>query len=244
MTKLSTVALLFVMLLACRGNQLPLPTDPAARLITRAINAHGGERYDRAHYAFVFRGKTYTFQNDGPRYRYTRTDTLGFVDVLTNDGLVRTRHGSQIKLTDKQRKGYTESVNSVIYFATLPHKLKDSAVRATLAGTTTIKGQPYRELDVYFVEAGGGTDFEDHFRYWIHAERYTVDYLAYDYQVNGGGVRFRSAYNAREVAGIRFQDYVNYKAPVGTPLGTLPALYEQSKLTELSRIETEGVIKL
>ena len=226
--------------ISCRQ---PLPTDPAQRLIMQAVDAYGGDRYDRAHYEFVFRDKTYTFMNDGPRYRYTRTDTLGNKDVLDNDGISRTLNGTPVPLSEKQRSAYTESVNSVIYFATLPHKLQDSAVRATHAGTVTIKGEPYEVLDVRFVEAGGGTDFEDHFRYWIHANRHTVDYLAYDYRVNGGGVRFRSAYNPRTVGGIRFQDYVNYKAPTGTALADLPQLYESGALQELSRIETKQIVK-
>lgn len=235
------LALLLVLLLACRSNRLPLPTDPAGRLIARAINAHGGARYNRAHYAFVFRDRTYTFQNDGPRYRYTRTDTLGNRDVLDNDGIRRSQNGTPVTLSEKQQNAYAEALNSVIYFATLPHKLQDPAVRATHAGSTTIEEEPYEVLDVRFTEANGGTDHDDTFRYWIHAKRHTIDYLAYNYRVSGGGVRFRRAYNPRTVGGIRFQDYVNYKAPVGTPLVALPQLYEQGALEELSRIETARV---
>ena len=62
--------------------------------------------------------------------------------------------------------------------------------------------------------------------------------------MNGGGVRFRSAYNSRNVGGIIFQDYVNYKAEMGTPLGDLPKLFEQGRLKELSKIDTENVINL
>ena len=68
-----------------------------------------------------------------------------------------------------------------------------------------------------------------------------MDYLAYNYKVNGGGVRFRSSYNRRNVGGIIFQDYINYKAEVGTPLKDLPTLYENDKLKEVSRIDTENV---
>ena len=66
----------------------------------------------------------------------------------------------------------------------------------------------------------------------------------YKRQVNGGGVRFRAAYNTRTVGGILFQDYVNYKAPVGTPLADLPVLYEKEELKKLSVIATESVVKL
>ena len=52
------------------------------------------------------------------------------------------------------------------------------------------------------------------------------------------------AYNTRVIDGITFQDYINYKAAVGTALKDLPALYEKGKLKELSKIETENVVNL
>jgi len=62
--------------------------------------------------------------------------------------------------------------------------------------------------------------------------------------VNKGGVRFRSAYNRRVIDGIIFQDFINYKAKIGTPLFDLPSLYEKGELEELSRIETKDIQNL
>ena len=132
----------------------------------------------------------------------------------------------------------------MVYFATLPHKLKDPAVNKSYKGTTTIKGKTYHVLQISFNEEGGGVDHEDIYHYWINTETNYIDYLAYNFIVNGGGVRFRSAYNPRTVDGIRFQDYVNYKAPKGTPLADLPGLLEKGELKQLSLIETEEVKNL
>ena len=99
----------------------------------------------------------------------------------------------------------------------------------------------YDVIEVTFKQEGGGKDFEDQYYYWINKKSHTMDYLAYNYKVNGGGVRFRSSYNRRNVGGIIFQDYINYKAEVGTPLKDLPTLYENDKLKEVSRIDTENV---
>ncbi len=216
-------------------------------LLNDAIAAHGGHLYEQAHYTFQFRKKQYTFKNDKGRYLYSvksSKDENEIYDVLENGRLTRTINSAEVSLSNKDIAKYSEALNSVVYFATLPHKLKDKAVTKTYEGTTYIKGVPYDVLGVTFKQEGGGTDFDDTFHYWIHQEKKTVDYLAYSYSTNEGGVRFRSAYNPRTIDGIRFQDYINYEAPIGTALGDLPPLYEKGDLKELSRILTEDVRSL
>ena len=221
--------------------------DKADSLVAQTIEAHGGKLYDKAHFRFKFRDKDYTFHNKKEGYTYTSTlqkqgDKIR--NVLTNGSLTRTVNGDTVELSPKDVAKYTEALNSVVYFATLPYKLKDAAVNSAYEGQTTIKGQDYDVLAVTFDREGGGKDHNDEFRYWIDTDTKTVDYLAYNYETNDGGVRFRSAYDPRNVGGIRFQNYVNYEAPIGTPLDELPGLFEAGKLKELSRIETEDVVEL
>lgn len=222
-------------------------TSPAATLLKKVIQAHGGKKYDTAHYQFKFRDKTYTFSNDEAQYCYTSTqekEGKTIIDVLNNEGFTRTINGNPTRLSEKQKTSYTGTLNSVIYFATLPHKLSDPAVNLALVGTSTISGTTYDLLQVTFDEEGGGTDHDDEFLYWIDQTTHKIGFLAYNYQVNSGGVRFRAAYNQRIIGGIVFQNYVNYKADVGTPLKDLAGLYEQEKLKQLSLIETEEVVEI
>ncbi|WP_430907600.1 DUF6503 family protein [Maribacter sp. 2-571] len=218
-----------------------------AQLLHDVVAAHGGERYKNAFYQFTFRNRNYTFKNGPEGYTYTAKDTkdgIEIYDTLKNGVLTRTVNGSLTSFSDKDVAKYSEALNSVIYFATLPDKLQDKAVQKSFEGSTRIKGIPYQILGVRFTEEDGGTDFDDIFHYWINEKTKTIDYLAYSYNTNGGGVRFRSAYHPRTVNGIRFQDYVNYKAPIGTPLKKLPALFEEGNLEVLSKIVTENVISL
>ena len=220
----------------------------ADKILASAFQAHGGEKYKTAHYAFVFRDKKYTFQNKNAKYTYTvsyEKDGKKNVNQLDNDGLIRTIDGEKVTgLSEKAYNGYVGAINSVIYFVTLPYKLYDPAVNKSYQGETTIKGKKYEILKITFNEEGGGPDHDDEYYYWINQKTNRIDYLAYNYLVNNGGVRFRSAYNPRVVDGILFQDYVNYKAEVGTPLADLPALFEQKALKQLSLIETEEVVHL
>ena len=82
--------------------------------------------------------------------------------------------------------------------------------------------------------------------YWVDKKDFTVDYLAYKYAVNGGGIRFRKAYNERGIEGIRFVDYKNYKPEtLDVSLQDLDTLFENDKLELLSIIEnTEVTVKL
>ncbi|PKA98879.1 hypothetical protein B0O79_2573 [Flavobacteriaceae bacterium MAR_2009_75] len=217
------------------------------RFIQASIKAHGGQLYNNAHYGFTFRNKYFTFKNSDGKFTYTMEETKEDVkikNILSNNKLTQTQNGNLVKLTEKDSIKYTEAVNSVIYFATLPHKLNDNSVISEHLGQTTIKGKSYEMVKVHFKQEGGGVDFEDVFLYWFNDETNIMDYLAYKYKTNDGGVRFRSAYNPRTIDGIRFQDYINYKAEIGTPMQDLPKLYENGSLKALSRIETDDVVNL
>lgn len=217
------------------------------RIIDEAIKAHGGDLYDTANYSFVFRDNTFQFKNNNSEYMYTKIynkDGSKIIDVLDNGRFSRTINGKPVQLSDKDMASGTGALNSVIYFATLPYKLNDEAVNAKRMESTTIKGEAYETIQVTFNEDGGGEDHDDEYYYWINKDSKKIDYLAYNYSVNKGGVRFRVAYNKSVVDGITFQDYTNYEAEVGTPLKDLPALFEANKLKELSKIKTEHIINL
>ncbi|MEO9533525.1 MAG: DUF6503 family protein [Crocinitomicaceae bacterium] len=216
-------------------------------LINQMIEAHGGVLYEQAHYQFTFRDKVYTFKNNGSDYRYTsehQTDQGWQKDTYENGKFERSQGDKILNLSTEAMGMYGETLNSVIYFATLPHKLSDPSVQSEYAGTRTIKGVEYEVVKVTFKQEGGGQDFQDEYCYWINSQTHIMDYFAYNYQVNDGGVRFRKAFNSRKVEGVLFQDYVNYAAEVGTPLQELPILFEKDSLEEVSRIELVDIQSL
>jgi hypothetical protein len=128
----------------------------------------------------------------------------------------------------------------VIYFATLPYKLQDASVNRKFIEETTIKDKLWC-CRRNFGQDGGGKDFDDEFHYWINKQTHKVDYLAYSYRTNDGGVRFRTAFNTRVIDGLTFQDYINYEAP-RNPFERFTETIRTGKLKELSKILTEDVI--
>ena len=217
----------------------------AQQIVDAAIEAHGGRAYESFLLEFDFRDRHYTAARNGGIFRYTRafTDSTGHIeDVLDNSGFTRFRNGEPVELKPQRKAAFTRSVNSVIYFALLPFGLNDDAVNKQFIDETTIEGEPYQVIRVTFDPAGGGEDHQDVFLYWFHQNRSTMDYLAYRYETDGGGLRFRKAVNPRREGGILLQDYINYKPADETlPLDTLQAMFVAGTLEKLSEIRLDNV---
>jgi hypothetical protein len=220
------------------------PSEQSAdQLINNAINYHGGEAYESINTQFQFRDKFYRLRHFGGNFRYERIfqDSLGreINDVLDNKGFKRLVNGEKVGLSTEDSSAYANSVNSVHYFALLPYNLKDEAVMAHNREDILINGKAYRTVEVKFKQEGGGTDYEDVFMFWFNANTYDMDYFAYSYETEGGGVRFRESINKEKVEGVIFQDYNNFKAKKGTDLINLPAMFEKEELELLSKIDLE-----
>ncbi len=233
------------MLLFLIGCQLKESTNPDD-LVNRSILAHGFDKLEGKVVSFDFRGRQYKVERFEDRYIYYRIweDSIGLVtDQLVNSSeFSRTINGQEIVVDEKWQQKYSNSVNSVLYFFQLPYGLNDPAVIKKFEGKTTINEEPYYQVLVTFRQENGGEDFQDEYMYWIHEKNYTVDFLAYNYITDGGGVRFRQAINRRNIEGMLFQDYINYKPDSKvTPLRELPKLLESDQLKQLSLIISENI---
>lgn len=217
----------------------------AEKIIDNAIAAHGGKAYEKAKIYFDFRNISYEIFKSPDRFEYVRefSDSTGQVrDVLNNEGFQRTINGQPVTLPEERTTAFTNSVNSVAYFAFLPYGLNDPAVYKALEGETTLEGNTYDVIKVTFSEEGGGEDFDDEFLYWINKDTNRIDYLAYTYHTDGGGIRLRKAIHTHEVNGLVLLDYENYKpASKETPLENMEALFKAGDLELLSEIVLENI---
>ena len=222
---------------ACNNN-------PAQGIVDRAIETHGGSAYDAFELAFDFRDRHYTASQKDGQYVYTRefTDSTGSIkDVLDNNGFMRYRNNQTVELSDEREGAFTRSVNSVIYFALLPHGLNDPPVNKQFVKETTIDGEPYNLVRVTFDVHEGG--HQDIYLYWFHRDNHTMDYFAYSYETDGGGIRFRKAVNPRKKGGILWQDYMNYRPEDETvPIDSLEEMFVSGKLRKLSEIKMENIV--
>lgn len=234
------LGLFIIALISCQNSDRTLTSE---EIVDKAIEYSGKSKLNEAMLNFEFRD-----------YRYTSTPTCDGLrlermskkeptkDVVVHDQLSHYYQNSLVKLADSIAFSYYESVNSVHYFMQLPLRLKDEAVNLTRLGKEEIQDKTYHKIEVKFSEDGGGVDFEDVYIYWFDVEDFSMDYLAYSFIVNEGGLRFRKAINRRTIDGVVFQDYENYKPKVKSKnLEDIGKMYENDELELLSLIENENI---
>ncbi len=216
------------------------------QVVADAIERHGGDIFDRVHMAWDFRGVPFEVLQEDGRFRFQRTvtDSLGqaTVEVMENEGSWVEEDGARVDLDPRQRARLETAVNSVVYFGFLPFRLDDPPVRHRDLGTAELDGESYRKIEVTFEQEGGGSDWEDRFIYWFHAEDHTLDYLAYREAADVETTRFRRAVNRREVGGLVVQDYENYTGdPDVGDVAEYDRLFEAGDLRLVSMVEFDDL---
>jgi hypothetical protein len=233
---------LFVLITACAPNE---KEKSAEEIINQSIEASQTDKLANATLRFDFRDFSYRGTRNHGNFvleRIKQTDSAVVIDLINNDGFMRTVRGLPFAVPDSMAIKYSESVNSVHYFSVLPFGLNDKAVNKKRLEDAVIKGKDYYKIEVTFDQEGGGVDFEDVFVYWIGKEDFQIDYLAYLFHVNGGGVRFREVSREHIVEGIRFVDYNNYKPNDPTiDVRNTDKAFENGTLTKVSEINLENI---
>jgi len=218
----------------------------AQKVLNKVIEVAGGDKYQTSAIEFRFRGNKYSSVRNCGMYELQKVqvtkdgDTIK--DVLSNMGFERFVNREKLNLPDSLSTKYKNSVNSVHYFAQLPFGLNDPAVKKTYLDTVSIEQHKYHKIKVQFAEEGGGDDHDDVYIYWVNMDKNTIDYLAYSFEVNGGGMRFRKAIDPKKVNGIRFANYENY-APKENNLKVenLDKAFMNDKLKKVSEIINENI---
>lgn len=236
MKYLSLSFLLF--LVACTNSKKELT---AQQIIDKTILFSGAEKVANSEINFTFRDKAYFAYRQKGQFKLIR-EFDSIIDGLTNTGFSRFVNFKEQILSDKQILSYSNAVNSVHYFSVLPFGLNDAAVHKLKLPNSFINGKEYYKVQISFSEDGGGEDHEDVFVYWIGKDDFLVDFLAYSYNTNGGGKRFRVLKEQCVKEGIRFVDYHNYKPSSKDILLTnLDKAFENDKLEKVSEIILKNI---
>tara|TARA_B110000037_G_scaffold222757_1_gene299349 strand:- start:942 stop:1679 length:738 start_codon:yes stop_codon:yes gene_type:complete len=231
------------LLIACKPKDLDLT---AQQIIDKTMHYSGADQVVNSKIKFTFRTKEYTAIRKNGIFelfkQYLTADSLKVKEVLSNNGYLRFINNKAVPIVDSLIADYGNAINSVHYFSVLPFGLNNAAVHKKLLKSAQIKGKEYYKLEISFSEHGGGEDFEDLFIYWIGKESFLIDYLAYSYHTNGGGMRFRAVKTQNKTKGIRFVNYENYK-PIDPNIDfyTIDHAFENNGLKKVSEIILEAI---
>ncbi|MBM1107463.1 deoxyribose-phosphate aldolase [Aurantibacter crassamenti] len=237
------IFLSIIIVSACKSKTNEVIT--AQSVVDKSIEVSGGALYKTTTRSFVFRDIEYISENkDGKQIlkRIIDNDTSIIVDILNNQKFERYINDKIVQVADSMAVKYSNSINSVHYFANLPFGLNDPAVKKELLGEVQLNGKNYHKVKVTFEQKDGGVDYDDTYVYWFNSTTFKPEYLAYEYHTDEGGMRFREAFNERNVNGIRFVDYNNYKTKdMNVSILKIDSLFESGSLELLSKIELKNI---
>ncbi len=215
----------------------------ANSIIKKSIAFYGMDELDGKTIDFDFRERHFTVKFNKGDFFYESTfkdDSLGLIkDQLSNHGFVREQNGLVVPLSQKDSVKYAEALNSVVYFAFLPLKLKDDAVQTKFLQSVQVKGKEYNQIEVSFDTENGGSHYDDIYYYWFDAKDSSMDYFAY----SKGGNRFRAKNGLISSDGLHLQNYINLESDSTEKrdLKDYYILFEQDKLNTLSHITLENL---
>lgn len=223
-------------------------------IVDRAIEHHGGERYEAMEARFRIVSKSGAFdveeRRDGGLYRTVvvdRTDEGERRIEVTNERVRLTVDGGERPVEAVEEQRLRDFASARIYFPFLPYRLNDPSVRKRDLGLETWGERELHKVKVTF-ETGSSTDAEDEYLYWFDPDTGRLEQLAYSFgEGERAGLRFRRLVDHRRVGGILFADHENFGID-GTELpvdAVTPELVrERMEPISVVRIEAIEVVPL
>ena len=218
------------------------------RIVTRAIEHHGGEAYRGSETELDVCSKSGCFhvvaRVDGDRFAYTvsgKSDDPRREVRWSNDVLEVRENGAAVAIEPGKEQRYRDWAMARVYFCFLPYRLDDPSVIQHDRGLIEWDGRRLHKVKVTF-EPGTSTDAGDEYLYWFDPETARLEYFAYSYDDDGGGLRFRRAVRHRRVGGLLFFDQENLgvEGP-GLSVEAIDPAYVQSRMRHISTVRLEAI---
>ncbi len=217
-------------------------------IVDRAIEHHGGEIYRHSETRLDLCSKSGCFHVvanlDGDRWAYTVSGRSGDSRLQVHsadDALTVRRDGAEEAVAANRERRHRDWAMARVYFCFLPFRLNDPGVFKHDLGLVDWDGRRLHKVKVTF-QAGSSTDAGDQYMYWFDHETARLEYFAYSYDDNGGGIRFRRAVRHRRVGGLLFFDQENLGVDgSGLSVDAIDAAYVRAAMRQVSTVRLEGI---
>ncbi len=239
----------WILVLAPLAAPAPDPTPPArVAIVERAIEHHGGEIYRHSETELAVCSKSGCFdvkaRLDGDRWAYDVAGRSGDSRLhvhSAHDALTVRRDGAAEAVAADREQKFRDWAMARVYFCFLPFRLNDPSVHQQDLGLVDWDDRRLHKVKVTF-EAGTSTDAGDEYMYWFDPETGRLEYLAYSYDDNGGGLRFRRAVRHRRIGGLLFFDQENHGIDgPGLSVDAIDAAYVHDAMRHVSTVRLEDI---
>ncbi len=222
--------------------------QPRVAIVDRAIEYHGGDLYRHSETELDLCSKSGCFRLtahvDGDRWAYTVTGKSGDSQLRvrsSHDAVAVRRDGEEKAVAAGAEQKFRDWAMARVYFCFLPFRLNDPSVLKQDLGLVGWNGRRLHKVKVTF-RAGTSTDAGDQYMYWFDPETARLEYLAYSYDDNSGGLRFRRAVRHRRIGGLLFFDQENYGADgPGLSVDAIDPAYVRDAMRHVSTVRLEGI---
>ncbi|MPZ21660.1 MAG: hypothetical protein GEV06_27790, partial [Luteitalea sp.] len=192
----------------------PLAADPP--LVDKAIAFHGGATYEQAQVSFTISSGSGGFDVeatlDGERFEYI-VSAEGEKTRYTDRELARSSSNGWQTLDGHAADEARTFVMSRVFLPFLPYGLNGSAAFQGPTnedlGLETWNGRQLHKVKAQF-PGGVAPDGHRTFMFWFDPDSGRLEQFAYDFTIEGGGVRFRKPTTYHKAGGLLFFDSENW----------------------------------
>ena len=160
---------------------------------------------------------------------------------ITNDSVEWAENGAAQAVEADREQVLRDWVMARVYFTFLPFRLNDPSVWKEDLGIESWEGRRLHKVKVTFTP-DSSTHAQDEYLYWFDPSTGRLEQFAYSYATDGGGLRFRKAFNHRRIGGVLFFDQQNYGTE-GPDLSVdlVDERFVRERMRHVSTIELRGV---
>ncbi len=217
-------------------------------IVEKAIEHHGGDLYRHSETELDVCSKSGCFhltaRVDGDRWAYTVAGKSGDSRrrvISAHDGLQVWKNGEIEAVEAGEEQRYRDWAMARVYFCFLPFRLGDESVYQRDLGLVDWDGRRLHKVKVTF-EPGTSSAAGDEYLYWFDPESARLEYFAYSYDDNGGGLRFRRAVRHRRIGGLLFFDQENHGADgLGLSVDEIDADYVRDSMRHVSTVRLDPI---
>ena len=243
-------AVMLVLAVACgTGSPDESASSDANRrppILTKAIEFHGGDLYDRSRMLMTISSLSGSFQietvrEDGQFEHIvtgaTRDGTIRRVR-LTNDTVEEWHDDEVVELDEEMQRRARAYVDARVFFPLLPYTLQGGDIQYEDLGMEQWDGRDLHKVGVSFTP-GTSNDADDGYMFWFDPDTGQMEQFGYDFD---GGLRFRKGVAVERVGGVLFSTQENYATDGGrVPVAMLSPDYVAENMELLSTVVISDV---